>query len=63
MYEIKRAERRSQAPVPVVTDRESLFTHQRMSGLPIRAKYKLFKTICEHTFDIFSTDSSSSSLK
>ena len=27
----------------------NLFTDQRMSGLPIRAKYKHFKTICEHT--------------
>ena len=29
----------------------SLLTDPRMSGLPIRAKYKHFKTICDHTFD------------
>ena len=33
------------------------------SGLPIRAKYKHFKTICEHTSDISPTDASSSLLK
>ena len=45
MYEIKRANRLSRAPLHVVTDRASLFTDERMSGLPIRAKYKHFKTI------------------
>ena len=34
----------------------------RMSGLPIRAKYKHFKIICEHTCDSSPTDSSSSCL-
>ena len=47
MYEIKRAERRSQAPVHLVTDRASLFTDQRMSGVPLRARCK---TIGEHAF-------------
>ena len=32
-------------------DRASLFTDDRISGRPIRAKYKQIKTICEHTFD------------
>ena len=27
-----------------------------MSGLPIRAKYRHFRTVCEHTFDISPTD-------
>ena len=34
----------------------------RMSGLPIRARYKHFKTICEHACDSSPTDSSSSCL-
>ena len=46
MYDIKRAKRRAQAPVHLVIDRASLFTDQRMSGLPIRAKNRHFKTIC-----------------
>ena len=33
-----------------------------MSGLPIRARYKHFKTICDNTFDNSPTDSSSSFL-
>ena len=41
--------------VHLVTDRASLFTDQRMSGLPIRT--------CEHTLDNSPTVSSSSSLK
>ena len=45
MYAIKRAKRLSQALVHFVTALASLFTDQRMSGLPIRAKYKHFKTI------------------
>ena len=44
----------------LVTGRASLFTDQRMSGPPIRAKYKHFKTICEHTSDNSPTASSSS---
>ena len=63
MYEINLADRLSQAPVNLVTERASLFTDQRMSGLPIHAKHKHFKTICEHTLDNSPTDSSSSFLK
>ena len=63
MKEIKRHYRLSQASVHLVTDRASLFTAQRMSGLPIRARHKHFKTICEHTFDNSPADSSSSSFK
>ena len=54
--------RLSQACVYLVTDRASLFTDQRMSGLPIRAKYKHIKTISEQTTHNFPTDSSSSFL-
>ena len=63
MCEIKRDKRLSHAPVDLVIDRASLFTDQKMSGQPIRAKYKHFKTICEHTFDNSPTYSSSSCLK
>ena len=42
----KRAERRSQAPVHLETDRASLFTDERMAGLPVRAKNK--QTILDH---------------
>ena len=45
-------------PSILVTDRASLFTDHRMSGLPIRARYKLFKKICEHTLKNSSSDSS-----
>ena len=62
MYEIKGTERRSQAPVQLVPDRTNLFTDHKMSGLPIRAKYKHVKTIYEHTFDSSPTDSSCSFL-
>ena len=51
MQEIKRAWRRSQAPVHFVTALARLFTDQRMSSLPIRAKYEHFKTFCEQTSD------------
>ena len=34
----------------------SLLTDHRMSGLPIRVKYWLFKTICEQASDISPTD-------
>ena len=33
-----------------VTALASLLTDQRISGLPMRARYKHFTTICEHTF-------------
>ena len=45
------AERQSQACVHLVTDLASSFTNHRMSGLPIRARYKHFKKFCERTFD------------
>ena len=60
---IARAKRLPQALVQFVTARPSLFTDQRMSGLPIRAKYKHVKTMCEHTFDVSPTISNSSFLK
>ena len=60
--EINLAKRLSQACVHLVTDLASLFTDQRMAGLPIRAKHKHFKTICEQTSDNSPTDSSSASL-
>ena len=50
--DIKRAKRLTQA-----------LTSQRMSSPPIRAKYKHFETICEHTFDNSPTVSKSSFLK
>ena len=40
-----------------VTDLANLFTDENMSGRPIRAKYKHFKTICEQTSDNSPTDS------
>ena len=45
------------ACVHCVTDLATFLTDHRMSGLPIRAKYKHFKTICEHTFDNSPIDS------
>ena len=62
ILEIKRAKRLSQALVHLVTARAHLFTDHRMSGLPMRAKYRHFKTICERTFDNSPTDPNSSSL-
>ena len=63
MCEINLAKRLSQACVHLVTDLAGSLTDHGMSGLPIRAKYKHFKTMCEHTSDNSPTDSSSSSLK
>ena len=60
---MKRFSRLSQALVHFVSDLASLFTDHRISGLPIRAKYKYFRTIWEHTFDISPTDFKSFSLK
>ena len=40
-----------------------LFTDHRISGLPIRAKYKHFRTNWDDAFDNFPTDFNSSSLK
>ena len=62
IYEIKRDDRLSQAFVHFVIDRASLFTAQRISVLPIRAKCKHFRTIWEHTSDTSPTDFICSSL-
>ena len=56
MYEINRFWRLSQALVHFVIDLASLFTDHKMSGRPIRAKYKHFRTICEQTSDNSPTD-------
>ena len=63
IYEINRFRRLSQALVHFVMDRASLFTDHKISGRPIRAKYKHFRTIWEHTCDNSPTDFVSSSLK
>ena len=47
MMEINRASRLSHACVHFVTDRASLLTDHRMSGRPIRARYKPYNTIWE----------------
>ena len=44
-------------------ERASLFTDHNISGRPILAKYKHFRTIWEHVFDNSPTDFVSSSLK
>ena len=44
-------------------NRASLFTDHGISGLPIRAKYKHFRTILEHTCDNSPTDIISSSFE
>ena len=46
-----RTERLSQTRVHLVDARTNLFTNQRMSSVPIRVKYKHFKTIWERTSD------------
>ena len=51
MNEIERAKRLSQTFVHFVTARASLFTDHEISGLPIRAKYRHFRTICVETVD------------
>ena len=45
-----------------VTDLAIMLTDHRMSCCPIRAKYRLFKTVCEQTSDNSPNDSSSSGL-
>ena len=60
IYEIKRAKRLSQAFVHFVTARASLF--HKISGLPIRDKYRQFRTFFEQTVDNSPTDSFSFSL-
>ena len=62
MYGIKCAKRLSHALVHFVMTRASLSTDHNISGLPIRSKYRHFRTICEHTFDNSPTDPTSSSL-
>ena len=62
MKDINRFKHLSQALVHFVMDRASLFTDHRISGRPIRAKYKHCRTICEHTSDTSPTDPVSSSL-
>ena len=49
--------------IQAFVDRASLFTDHRISGRPILAKYKHFRTIREHVFDNYRTDFVSSSLK
>ena len=56
MYEINRFRRLSQAFVHFVIDRASLFTDRGVSGRPILAKYKHFRTIWVHTCDNSPTD-------
>ena len=63
MYEINLFRRLSQALVHFVIFRANLFTDHRISGLPISAKYKHFRTIWEHTCDNSPTDFISSSLR
>ena len=63
IYEINRFRRLSQALVHFVIERASLFTDHRISGLPIRANFKHFRTIWEHTLDNSPKDFISSSLK
>ena len=60
MYEINLVNRLSHVWVHFVTALANLLTDDRMLGLPIRVKYKHFKTICEQTSDNSPTDSSSS---
>ena len=61
-YEIKRAERLSNALVHLVIARASLLTDHKMSGLPMRFKYWHVRKMCEQTFDNSPTDPTSSSL-
>ena len=49
-----------QAIVHFEMARASLFTDRKISGLPIRAKYRHFRTIGEHTLDSSPTDPVSS---
>ena len=48
MYEIKRARLLSHALVHFVIARANLLTDHRISGLPLRAKYRHFRTSWEH---------------
>ena len=63
MFEIKSYKRLSQVLVHFVIAQATLFTNHRISGLlPMRAKYKHFRSIFEQTFDNSPTDFSSASL-
>ena len=53
---MKRAKRLSLALVQIVIAHASLLTDHEMSGLPMRAKHKHFRTIWEHTSDNSPTD-------
>ena len=48
--------------VRFITARASFFTDHQISGLPIRAKYRHFRTTCEQNVDNSPTDPISSSL-
>ena len=61
IYEINRFRRLSQALVHFVMARASLFIDHKISGRPILATYKHFRTIWEHTCDNSPTDFVSSS--
>ena len=63
IYEINRFRRLSHALVRFVMARASWFTDHKISGRPILAKYKHFRTIWEHVFDNSPTDFVYSSLK
>ena len=63
IYEINRFRHLSQTLIHFMMDRASLFAVHRISGRPIRVKYKHFRTIWEHTCDNSPTDFISSSLK
>ena len=62
IYEINRFKGLPQALVHFVIDRANLFTDHKISGRPIRAKYKHFRTNWEHTFHNSPADFLSSSL-
>ena len=56
MLEMKRAKRLSLALVHFVIARASLLTDHRISGLPMRAKHKHFRTFRDHTSNNSPTD-------
>ena len=57
MYEIIRAKSLSHAFVHFATARAILFTDHKISGRPIRAKNRHYRTICEQPVDDSPTDS------
>ena len=50
-WQLKPAQRLSEALVNFFNARASLYRDQRISDLPMRAGYRHFKTICEQTFN------------